>query len=184
MTGIVALLISAGTWLHGLAPLLAIGGGPIGVVIAWLGSKAKDKAVKWGAIIIGLLLLVIVSVSLTIYVKNLQFDRVKLVEITGTLSGLEAEYGCDTRANPAERHLTACLAARDREAAQAVRDEIERQRRAAAAAQALLDQQTAQAEAVQHSMDEFIDGQAVNGDGPVPKVLLDTWARRRQPRGK
>jgi hypothetical protein len=64
--------------------------------------------------------------------------------VTVEITALEKNYGCDQR--PADEHdLSACLIARDRDAATAAAAEITRQRSEVAAEQARQDQEAADA---------------------------------------
>lgn len=172
-------LLAAGV---GHLGLLALAGGPLGLGIAWLGSMAANKTVKLVAIAIGLLLLIGVSVGLTVHIERLEQDRAAFRALSGEVAALQAKYGCPAR--PAhERDLGACLTARAREAEKARADEVARLARAAAQAQADLAAATAVLDRQSADTEAFIDRAAPGRDGPVPGVLLDTWARERAARG-
>ncbi|MDQ2080462.1 hypothetical protein RA307_09745 [Xanthobacteraceae bacterium Astr-EGSB] len=167
--------------LAALGPL-ALAGGPLGVAIAWAGGLAGNRTVKVLAIVAGLVLVVAVTVGLTVHVQHLERDRVAYRMLAAEVDALAAAYGCPARA-PAERALPACLTARERDAASARADELARQRREAAQAQAVLDRADAAADAASAAEQAAILEAAPADDGPVPRVLLDAWARKRKERG-
>ncbi len=132
--------------------------------------------------LIGIAAVVVVAAGLTAWVMQLRTRATAYGVLQRQHIALARKYGCADRA-PAERDLASCLMARDLDAARAQRAAIERQRTEAARAQAELDRLTAVAEAQARATDAFIDGAAIEVDGPVPKILRDTWARERKARG-
>lgn len=111
----------------------------------------------------------------TLYQKAGNFDL-----LSAEHRALEVKYGCDRRPSVAERDLPACLIARDLDAEKAHREEIERQRNEAAKAQAKLDADKLAAERAQNQETAILKAAPAADDGPVPKVLLDAWARERK----
>jgi len=131
---------------------------------------------------IGFVVLAAIVAALTVWVMHLREQAQAYEVLHAEHTALETRYGCPDR-EPIERDLARCLLARDLAVAEAQRDEIGRQRAEAAREQAALDKAQAQADAKARAMDSFIDQSAVTADGPVPKVLLDTWDQERKERG-
>jgi hypothetical protein len=167
--------------LAALGPL-ALAGGPLGVAIAWAGGFAGSRAVKVAAIVAGLVVVVAVTVGLTVHVKNLERDRVAYRALVAEVDALALAYGCPARV-AAERALPACLTARDRDAERARAAELARQRREGAQAQTALDRADAATDAASAAEQAAILEAAPADDGPVPRVLLDAWSRKRKERG-
>lgn len=115
-----------------------------------------------------------------LYVAHLYNKAGDFDVLSAEVSALEVKYGCDKRPALIERKLGRCLIARDFDAEKAHREEIERQRDEAAKAQAKLDADNAAAEKQQQSENEILTLAPAADDGPVPKVLLDAWARERR----
>lgn len=175
-----ALLASAGGLAVAGVPL-ALAGGPVGVVIAWLGARFGTGSAKVIAILVGLAVLVIATAAVTVHLQHLKRDADLYVAIAARDASLEARLGCPHR--PAhERDLAACMTAVERDAAEAKRIEIEQQRREAALAQAAADLAALVARKSQDDEDAAIETDAA-GDGSVPAVLLHSWARARAARG-
>lgn len=161
---------------------LAMLGGPVGMGLAWAGSFAGNKTVKLIAIAVGLLILIGVSVGITIRIEHLEQTEAAYKKLFVATSSLEAKYGCASRPVH-ERDLAACLTARERDIEAARAAKLAEFQRTAAQAQADLDVANAQIAAQSGSLDSFIDQAVPADDGPVPKILLDTWARERAARG-
>lgn len=175
-----AILAALGGLAASVGPL-ALGAGPFGLALAWLGSAFGNRTIKVIATVAGIAIAAASIVALTVYLQNLKRDSAAYHSISVQLSSLEARYGCAER--PAhEQPLTACLASRDRDNALAQAREIARQRVEAAAAQA---RQSAEEFATQRWLDAEEEAIAAGlaHDGPVPGVLLDSWARERAARG-
>ncbi len=163
--------------LGGLASLAAVAGSPLGLLIAWIGSSLKNGTAKWLAIGVGLALMVGTVVGVTVWIERLKSDRAAYRVLKVEVDGLRGRYGCGARG------LDACLTARDLAAAAAQRDALANMQTEAAQAQAALDALSERLREETRDTRAFIDREAVAGDGPVPKVLLDTWARARAARG-
>lgn len=118
--------------------------------------------------------------GLSLYVANLYQKAGAFDVLSAEHRALAVKYGCDRRPNVAERDLPACLIARDLDAEKAHREEIERQRNEAARAQAKLDADKLAAERAQNRETAILKAAPAADDGPVPKVLLDAWARERK----
>lgn len=181
------MLGTALTFLAGLVGSVgpfALAGGPLGLAVAWLGSTFANKTAKWIAIAGGLLLLVAASVGVTVYIEHLKRDREAYLDLVARYSGTAKVYGCDRRANVAEHDLITCLTARNAEAEKARADRIADLQEQAAKAQADLAVAAGKLDAANAALGTFIDQAARGGDGPVPKVLRDLWARQRKERGQ
>lgn len=173
------------TFLVGLAAHLgplALAGGPVGVAVAWVGSLIANKTAKLVAILLGLGLLLATAVAVTVHWQHLERDSAAYKALSAETTSIERRLGCDFRPVD-ERGLSACMAARDRDVAQAAASEIARQRVEAAQEQAMLDRQNAALDADRRASEQAIAADAVRGDGPVPQVLLNAWARMRADRG-
>jgi len=178
LAGLTAAVISGvGT----IGPLV-LAGGPIGGVIAWLGTKAASKTAKAAALIGGLLILIGTAVAVTVYWQHLERDSAAYKTLSAKTASLEEQYGCTKRPEH-ERDLSTCLEAREREAAEARQDEIDRQRKLAAEEQSRLDKAAADLDARRRAEERAIDADAAHDDGAVPKALLNSWERERSERG-
>lgn len=173
------------TALAGMAAAIgpfALAGGPIGLGVAWLGSLAANKTVKIVAILGGLALLVGTAVAVTVHWQHLERDSAAYRDLSASTDSLEQKYGC-TKREPHEQALAACLTARERDAADAQRAEIDRQRKLAAEEQARLDREAASLDVAKRAEEQAIDQDAAHDDGTVPKALLNSWDRERAERG-
>jgi hypothetical protein len=116
----------------------------------------------------------------SLYVAHLYHKAGLLDGLSAERRALEVKYGCDKRPSIAERSLPACLVARDLDGEKAHLAEIERQRSEATKAQAKLDAETLATEKRAWSENAILNATSAADDGPVPKVLLDAWARERR----
>lgn len=176
-----AFLVSLGGIAVAGVPLL-LAGGPLGIVIAWLGATFASGKIKTIAIIVGLVVLVIATVAVTAHWQHLKAEAATGRALAVRDASLEKRLGCPARAEH-ERDLATCMTAVERDNAEAQRIEIERQRREAARAQAAEDAATLVARKAQADEDAAIETDAGANDGPVPLVLLHSWARERAARG-
>ncbi len=163
--------------------LLALAGGPAGLALAWLGSSFKSGAAKWIAIAVGLVLLIGTTIAVTVWIENLKSDRLAYRALKADVVSLARHYGCDVRIDPHERALSACLTARERDAADAAAAKLKDMQLQAAQAQAALDASNEQLREASRGNRAAIAQDAIAGDGPVPPVLSNSWARERAARG-
>jgi len=177
------IIATVGSYLSGFSPLIALAGGPFGIIIAWFGSTFAHKGVKIILVCVGIAVLVIVSVGFTIRIEHLEREEAQYKALSAEHVSLEKHYGCDKR--PVfEQDLSACLTARDRDAVLAQEQEIKRQRDEAAREQSRLDQEASALNASEREADQQIDSASPTADGKVPNVLLDAWKRERIGRGR
>jgi hypothetical protein len=178
---IAAILAAIGGLAAWLGPL-ALAGGPVGVAVAWLGSAFAKGSGKALAIVAGLALFAVATVAVTVHWQHLKRDRVAYRALSAQVVSLQGRYDCGAR--PAhERDLPACLTAIEAENETAKAAEIARQRLLAAAEQARQDAADDALARWQAAEDAAIAEGSEAHDGPVPGVLLDSWARERKARG-
>lgn len=168
-------------FISGLGPLALLGIPGAGAV-AWIGSKLASPAIKLACILIGVGALLILTGVLAVHIDNLEHDRAAYRLQTAMVDGLKTAHGCNLRP-PQERGLDACLAAEARDIEHARADKLAELQAQAARAQADLDAANASNSDLAAQIEDLISRSAATGDGPVPKVLLDTWARARAARG-
>ena len=160
----------------------AIAGGPVGVAVAWLGTRFASGAVRTIAILTGALIVIATIVGVTVHLRNIKRDADAYRDLSAQVASIEQRHGCGAR--PAhERPLAACLAAIEAENAEARSREVIRQR---ALAVEEYQRQAADDEALRRlieSEEAAIAGAAEGDDGPVPLVLRDAWSRERKLRG-
>lgn len=143
-----------------------------------LASLGVGRAIR----LAGWLLFAAAMAAAVALVMHWRSQAAKYDDLLAQHGAIASRYGCNHRVE-AERDLSACLIAREQDALEARQVALERQREESAKAQAALDREMAKAADAARDMDEFISRAAANGDGPVPRVLLETWARRRDARG-
>jgi len=160
----------------------AIAGGPVGVAVAWLGTRFASGTARTVAIVAGAAIVIATIVGVTVHLHNIKRDADAYHALSAQVTSIEQRHGCGGR--PAhERPLAACMAAIEAENAEAQRAEIDRQRRLAVEE---YQRQAAADEALRRLIEAeeaAIAGAAAGDDGPAPKVLLDAWARERKLRG-
>lgn len=171
-----ALLTLAASWL----PTLAIGAGPVGLLLGLLPKLAPSWR-TW--LRIGAVAMAAFAIAgATVHYMKLRGAAAELAELRPKIAALGAALGCQERP-PAERDLFTCLPARDRDAALA-RERAEQQ--AADALRRAQAELSAKADNLQSELDaanDVIDDAAEVDDGPLPKVMRDNWARERTRRG-
>lgn len=119
-----------------------------------------------------------IGAALFIYHAGWAARDVDYQKVRTEVAALEHHFECNIRP-AAERELSVCITSRERDAAAAVAAELQRQRDAAAQAQADLDRTTADLDAKTKEFEDYIFQQSKLGDGSLPQVMLDAWARRR-----
>lgn len=172
-------LAAIAAWLTPSIATAAAGGG----IAALLGGLFSPSAkVKWVLAGLGVLIVAIAAVAFTVHYERLKRDSEAYKALRGTMTSLETKYGCDQRPEH-ERDLAACLTARERDAADAAKARVEQLEREAAKARAA--QAAAETKLVEQSdaVRQFLRDAPADDDGPLPKVLLDLWARQRNERG-
>lgn len=158
-------------------PMLAAFTGPAGVV-AGIAAKFMPNARTWligGAIVLG----VIAVAGCAVHYMKLVDAADNWHAIEPKIAALEQGYGCPALP-PEERDLFACIPARDRDVAEAQRAALQKQQETSARAQNELQKKHDQLAADLAESDRMIDAAIDADDGPLPKVVLDNWARQRK----
>lgn len=163
------------------APFLAAVGGPLGLALAWFGHTRQSLSSWRGiAIAVGIALCLVTVVFATIWIERLRGDRAAFAVMREEYQSIRAELGCPALGEP---NLKACLAAIEAAKRRAERDEIARQRLQAAAEQARRDLENRRALDALEAERRAAARDAIHGDGPVPPVLYNSFARERAERG-
>jgi hypothetical protein len=149
----------------------------MGIIPGILTALGLNKPLAY---LIEVLVAVALVAGASFYVAHLYQKAEAFDDLSAEHRAIEVRYGCDKRPSIAERELQSCLIARDLDAEKAHRKEIERERDAAAKAQADLDAKALAAAREQWEEENIINAAPAVDDGPVPKVLLDAWARERK----
>lgn len=162
------------------ATAIATAGSGLAALVGGLFSPAGRVKLIVG--VVGVAAAVIGAVALSAHYEHLKSDRERLRSIEATVTSLGRHLGCPARP-PHERDIAACVASRERDAADAQRAAVEDQKRVAAAE---IDRLSRVNDDLQRQVDErnrAITEAPAADDGPVPKVVIDNWRRERAERG-
>lgn len=131
---------------------------------------------KWVAIAIEIVIIANIVAAAVLYVSNLRHEAADLKVLQASEARISRTYACATP-------IEACLAQRDALAAKAKADAEAKNAADLAAARTKLAGAIDQIQSQTTTIELLIEKDELNNDGPVPKVLTDTWAAERERRG-
>lgn len=174
------------TLLSGLGGLVAsvgsfaLFGGPIGVVVAWLGTLASNTTIKLVLVGVGLLIIVATTIGLTVHIQHLERDRELLRVLKKQDDQLAEHFGCGVSGLSVS--LAVCISQKEAEQEKRRAVELEKQRQATALANAKLATLSQKLDMDRAEMERFLQESSAE-DGPIPQIMRDYYARQRKSRG-
>jgi len=172
---ILALLNSA-SW----PAISTVAGGVLSVVFGGIGAAVRGAWTSAKPYFIGaaLVALVVCAVSITVWIMHLEQRSVVAERLENREFELSVDMGCGD-----EKDVLVCFSKQKAAVAEAHENALKDQQEASAREQGVLKQKISKLQADLAESDAEIDSASDKDDGPLPKVLIDAWARERARRG-